>query len=357
MCEPSSVAAIGIPLAALSSWSCVVRRVVLAEARRSHPTTARSRAWPSRRAPRHRPHSVIAFRLARSVPASPIDRSKAGWASSIARAIGPTRSVSIAVGIGSGARLQPPRFDASSPCVQPEAPHVDDRARSVRASVPVPDDGDGTGRVRRRGPARRPVVGGQRRSRTRRSAGPSRWPRASEREGSSGSPAPSSATSARSIEGGGLRGGSPAYHATMYAEPPPSRGRATGRRDARTGRGIGTHRVVARRRRHGRRRSPRRVLHRGRFGTLAEVRSSPLSADPRATEPWIDQLRRRDDHEGDRRRDRPDRPGPRPEGADAIEAWAAGEGVQVEALDGSGLSHLDHVSAIGVVTLLLRAQR
>lgn len=50
-------------------------------------------------------------------------------------------------------------------------------------------------------------------------------------------------------------------------------------------------------------------------------------------------------------------PGSTASGADAIEDWAAGQGVRVEALDGSGLSHLDDVSAIGLVTLLLRARR
>jgi serine-type D-Ala-D-Ala carboxypeptidase/endopeptidase (penicillin-binding protein 4) len=42
-------------------------------------------------------------------------------------------------------------------------------------------------------------------------------------------------------------------------------------------------------------------------------------------------------------------------GAGAIEAWAMDRGVDVEAHDGSGLSHRDRVSATGLVTLLLDA--
>jgi D-alanyl-D-alanine carboxypeptidase/D-alanyl-D-alanine-endopeptidase (penicillin-binding protein 4) len=44
-------------------------------------------------------------------------------------------------------------------------------------------------------------------------------------------------------------------------------------------------------------------------------------------------------------------------GARAIEAWAAGLGVEVDAYDGSGLSHRDHVTTTGLVTLLLTAMR
>ena len=50
-------------------------------------------------------------------------------------------------------------------------------------------------------------------------------------------------------------------------------------------------------------------------------------------------------------------PGTTAHGAAAIEAWAAAQGVRTEIFDGSGLSHRDRVSARGLVTLLLLAQR
>jgi len=50
-------------------------------------------------------------------------------------------------------------------------------------------------------------------------------------------------------------------------------------------------------------------------------------------------------------------PGTTAHGAAAIEAWAAGHGVRTEIFDGSGLSHRDRVSARGLATLLLLAQR
>ncbi len=50
-------------------------------------------------------------------------------------------------------------------------------------------------------------------------------------------------------------------------------------------------------------------------------------------------------------------PGTTAHGAAAIEAWAAAHGVRAEVFDGSGLSHRDRVSARGLVTLLLLAQR
>jgi D-alanyl-D-alanine carboxypeptidase/D-alanyl-D-alanine-endopeptidase (penicillin-binding protein 4) len=44
-------------------------------------------------------------------------------------------------------------------------------------------------------------------------------------------------------------------------------------------------------------------------------------------------------------------------GAAAIQRWASGVGVRAEVRDGSGLSDLDRTSALGMVTLLLAAQR
>ena len=49
-------------------------------------------------------------------------------------------------------------------------------------------------------------------------------------------------------------------------------------------------------------------------------------------------------------------PGSTASGADAIAAWAAARGVVARVRDGSGLSHLNRVSAAGLVTLLLDAE-
>jgi serine-type D-Ala-D-Ala carboxypeptidase/endopeptidase (penicillin-binding protein 4) len=51
------------------------------------------------------------------------------------------------------------------------------------------------------------------------------------------------------------------------------------------------------------------------------------------------------------------RPGSTANGADALETWAADQGVKLDAFDGSGLSHRDRMSAIGMVTMLLRTRR
>ncbi len=50
------------------------------------------------------------------------------------------------------------------------------------------------------------------------------------------------------------------------------------------------------------------------------------------------------------------RPGSTASGARAIERWAAGQGIRTEVFDGSGLSHLDRISALGLTTLLLHAR-
>jgi D-alanyl-D-alanine carboxypeptidase/D-alanyl-D-alanine-endopeptidase (penicillin-binding protein 4) len=50
-------------------------------------------------------------------------------------------------------------------------------------------------------------------------------------------------------------------------------------------------------------------------------------------------------------------PGTTAAGADAIESWAMERGVDVKAYDGSGLSHRNRVSAVGLVRLLLDASR
>jgi len=50
-------------------------------------------------------------------------------------------------------------------------------------------------------------------------------------------------------------------------------------------------------------------------------------------------------------------PGSTASGARAIQDWATREGVVTAVYDGSGLSHLDRVSTLGFVTLLLKAER
>jgi serine-type D-Ala-D-Ala carboxypeptidase/endopeptidase (penicillin-binding protein 4) len=49
-------------------------------------------------------------------------------------------------------------------------------------------------------------------------------------------------------------------------------------------------------------------------------------------------------------------PGSTASGARAIEEWTTHQGVIADVYDGSGLSHLDRVSTLGIVTLLLKAQ-
>jgi serine-type D-Ala-D-Ala carboxypeptidase/endopeptidase (penicillin-binding protein 4) len=50
-------------------------------------------------------------------------------------------------------------------------------------------------------------------------------------------------------------------------------------------------------------------------------------------------------------------PGSTASGANAIERWVTAQGVHAEVRDGSGLSHDDRISTIGIVTLLLEAER
>ena len=50
-------------------------------------------------------------------------------------------------------------------------------------------------------------------------------------------------------------------------------------------------------------------------------------------------------------------PGSTASGARVIEDWTTRQGVIADVFDGSGLSHLDRVSTLGVVTLLLKAER
>jgi D-alanyl-D-alanine carboxypeptidase/D-alanyl-D-alanine-endopeptidase (penicillin-binding protein 4) len=49
-------------------------------------------------------------------------------------------------------------------------------------------------------------------------------------------------------------------------------------------------------------------------------------------------------------------PGSTASGANAIEAWVASQGVRADVRDGSGLSHDDRISAVGIVSLLLEAE-